>query len=115
MNYFDYSKIPTACREGLANYIAHGVPTGDFLWAVLTNNLRGAVERADDDNIKIIPIYVHWLYNLAPAACWGSEAKVTAWLAGREPWTQSLTAKIDADRSARLYLETFENFEGLYA
>jgi large subunit ribosomal protein L9 len=33
---------------GLRRYIENGIGPGDFLWAVLTNDLRGAIERADE-------------------------------------------------------------------
>lgn len=52
---------------------------GDFLWAIITNNLRDAVQRADNYNIHLIPAYVSWFYNEAPSACWGSVEKATAW------------------------------------
>ena len=75
--------IPSHMWEGLAAYILHGLPTGHFLTAVLSNDLREAVNRADKDNIKALPAYVKFLYNDAPAGCWGSEDKVESWIKRR--------------------------------
>lgn len=81
MNISNYSKIKNL--DGLQRYVEHRVPTGGFLRAVLENDLKEACIRADLENIEVIPIYVHWLYNKAPVICWGSPEKVKAWLAGR--------------------------------
>ena len=67
--------------DGLKRYVEHHIPTGDFLKAVLENDLTEAVARADDENQRVIPIYVSWLYNEAPSKCWGSPEAVRAWLA----------------------------------
>jgi len=40
---------------------------GHFLTAVTENKLIEAVYRADGTNIKILPLYVTWLYWVAPA------------------------------------------------
>lgn len=73
--------IPAHMMETLQAYIEYGRPTGDFLQAVISNDLREACGRADDTNFRILPAYVIYLYNNAPAACWGSRAKYEAWLA----------------------------------
>ena len=80
--------IPVRMHNGLLLYIEHGIRPGHFLTAVLANDLRGAVERADDDNITLLPIYIRWLYNHAPGPCWGSPERVDAWIeshGGKEP------------------------------
>lgn len=76
--------IPPHMMKRLRAYIEQGAPTGDFLRAVLTNDLREAVARADDTNILILPAYVRYLYNEADGRCWGSPAKVQAWVARHE-------------------------------
>lgn len=83
MNRFDYSRIPPHMMESLRDYIDQGVPPGDFLLAVLTNNLSEACGRADDINIQLLPVYSAWLYNEAPAGCWGSPDQVLAWMEKR--------------------------------
>lgn len=74
-----WNLIPTHMREGLQRYINHGIAPGDFLSAVLSNDLRGAVERADDVNIVAIPNYIKFLYNYAPGGCWGSVERYKSW------------------------------------
>ena len=73
--------IPERMMGGLTRYVEHGLQPGDFLTAVITNDLKEAVARADDENIKNLPAYVGWLYNEAPAACWGSREAMDAWIA----------------------------------
>lgn len=75
----DWSLIPNYMIGGLRRYIEHGVPPGSFLTALLSNDLRGTFERADDDNRRCIENYVRFLYNYGPSECWGSPAKFEAW------------------------------------
>ena len=77
---YNYSKLPTGLQGGMQRYIEDGYPVGHFLTAVLSNDLLGAVSRADDTNIKVLPEIVRWIYNEAPVNCWGSEKKVRTWL-----------------------------------
>ena len=72
--------LPYRMHVRLDAYIKQHCPVGDFLTAVLENNLRAACELADDENIENLPAYVAYLYNEAPGACWGSPEKVRAWL-----------------------------------
>lgn len=76
----DYTLIPQPCMEGLQRYVKDGTPTGDFLHAVLCNDLKEAVGRADEQNLWLLPIYCHWLYNEAPSPCWGSPERVERWI-----------------------------------
>jgi len=73
--------IPDYMMEGLELYIEHGVVPGDFLTAVIKNDLAEAVGRADDHNMRNLPAYVGYLYNEAPATCWGSAEKMKVWVA----------------------------------
>lgn len=77
---FRHFYIPDRMAEGLKAYIEIGRPTGGFLRAVLTNDLAEACVRADDENLANIPAYIAYLWNEAPAVCWGSKEKVDAWL-----------------------------------
>ena len=74
--------IPEHMMLAIRRYIDDRVHPGDFLSAVIENDLREAVGRADDDNIRILPAYVAYLYNEAPGPCWGSTANMYSWLAG---------------------------------
>jgi len=69
--------------DGLKRYVEEHIPPGGFLRAVLENDLKEACARADDENLRVIPIYVAWLYKEAPNVCWGSKEKVHAWSAVR--------------------------------
>lgn len=67
--------------ESLVAYRDHGHPVGDFLTALLENDLRAACGHADDTNRWLIFSYVSFLYNEMPSQAWGSREKVVAWLA----------------------------------
>lgn len=76
----DEYRIPGYMREPLLAYVVSGRrDTGDFLRAVLSNDLKGAVGRADSANETLLVGYVRWLYNWAPGGCWGSAERVEAW------------------------------------
>ena len=81
-NWFtgEYEQIPAHMREAIVNYVAHRKMTGDFLRAVVCNNLVNAVGYADDTNRGLIPLYVRWFFNYAPSGCWGSPEKLAAWV-----------------------------------
>ena len=72
--------IPDRLWHGLKQYVEEGVPTGSFLYAVLSNNLRESFGRADDESRQALFAIVQLLYNYAPGDCWGSWALVDAWL-----------------------------------
>lgn len=67
-------------KASLDRYVNHKIPTGGFLEAVLSNDLAGAVGRADSINIQRIPEIVKYVYNNLPSNCWGDSETVTKWL-----------------------------------
>ncbi len=71
--------IPADMLDKLRAYIDHGESVGHFLTAVLENNLKEAVGRADEENLHNLPAYVGYLYNVADSRCHGSPAKVREW------------------------------------
>ncbi len=73
-------RIPAHCQDGLADYIRYGVPPGHFLLAVLSNDLREACARADEENRGALFQYVYVLTNYSPIACWGSRESVKYWI-----------------------------------
>lgn len=77
---FQDMQVPAHVMPGLHRYINHHTPVGHFLTAVLSNDLKKAVGRADDENIHNLPAIVAFLYNEAPGSCWGSPEKVKEWL-----------------------------------
>lgn len=72
--------VPEHLVDGLVSYVHDRRPTGSFLECVLSNDLKGAIERGDDESIWGLKKIVVFLYTYAPGTCWGSPAKVTAWL-----------------------------------
>lgn len=71
--------IPEYMVEGIFNWIVHHVRPGDFLSAVIVNDLRGACAHADDTNRHLLWEYCNFFYNEAPSPCWGSLEKARAW------------------------------------
>lgn len=72
--------VPASAKEGIDRYVSERVNPGDFLMAVLRNDLKSALQRADDENGPRIASIVSYLYNCCPEACWGSPEKVKEWL-----------------------------------
>ena len=76
----DYELLPQSLRAGMRRYIEHGVIPGGFLTAVLADSLSDAMSRADKANRERLYDIVSFVYNEAPGDCWGSRAKVKAWV-----------------------------------
>jgi hypothetical protein len=72
--------VPPHLRDDLLRYIDHGVPTGGFLSAVLSNNLIGAFSHADKASASGLEGLVTYIYNYAPIACCGSPDRYKSWL-----------------------------------
>jgi hypothetical protein len=70
--------------EALTRYVRDRIEPGDFLSAVISNDLKEACGRADHLNRRKIFEYCEWLYNNAPRACWGSSDRMNAWLSQEE-------------------------------
>lgn len=79
--------IPERMQGGIIRYIVNYIKPGDFLCAVITNNLKETFGKADEENQGIIRNYVNWFHNYAPGPCWGSEGKMMKWLGcTKEAW-----------------------------
>lgn len=76
----DYSELPEHMRDGMRRYIERGIEAGSFMTAVLSNDLMGALGKADDVNRHQLFAYASFLYNEAPRACHGSPEAVAAWI-----------------------------------
>ena len=77
---FNGRKIPEQLHAGLENFLEHHVDVGHCLTAILENDLREAVARADDDVMWALPVVVAYLYNEAPGQAWGCKESVRNWL-----------------------------------
>lgn len=71
--------LPRHMWEPLIEYVMIGRPPGDFLTALLTNDLLRAIKKADELNIQRLKDYCIWLESVAPTACFGSPALFDAW------------------------------------
>lgn len=72
--------VPDYTLAGLKRYIDHGIPTGSFLRAVLTNDLFEAFAQADQTNRYAMFDIVGWIYDKAPSKCHGSEKAYKDWI-----------------------------------
>lgn len=72
--------IPERMMPGIKRYVEQGIRPGDFLVAIIQNNLKVAVGMADDENLRNIPAYVSYFHNECPMACWGSPEKMKQWM-----------------------------------
>lgn len=70
--------------ESINRYVDDGIPPGDFLSAVLTNDLIGACANADWQNRNRLFDIVSYLYNTIPNAAWGSVENYNNWIAMRK-------------------------------
>jgi len=78
--------LPDYMVGALVRYFNCHIPPGDFLTAVLSNDLAEAVNRADEVNRHALGDYIIWLYNYAPGRPngWGSPQAVQDWIAYEE-------------------------------
>jgi hypothetical protein len=67
--------------ESLDRYVKHGVPTGDFLRAVIANDLVAAIARADLDNVKLLGPIASAMLMRVPNEARGSYEAFDAWVA----------------------------------
>ena len=66
--------------ESIKRYVERGIPTGDFLRAVLSNDLIQALGRADESSRENLFEICTYIYNGIPSETWGSPRKYEAWL-----------------------------------
>lgn len=97
--------IPYNAKHGIDQYVNNGIPTGDFLYAVLTNNLFEAAGRADEGNRYNLAAICEYIYNYIPAPCWGTKEKVAEWLKLHRENPEQAELIASADRKRR------ENYE----
>jgi hypothetical protein len=72
--------VPVHMHDAYIRYLLAGIEPGGFLVAVLANDLRAAVQRADTINQHALAAHMDFLCTAAPAAAWGSYAQVAAWV-----------------------------------
>lgn len=81
MSYIFHDMVlPHDLQESIDNYVQYGIPAGGFLEAVIDNDLSEACGRADDTNIKILPVIVAYFYNECPSGAWGFPGAHDRWV-----------------------------------
>lgn len=76
----DKAHIPEKIKASLDRYVNHGLRTGGFLEAVLSNDLMDAYRRADRDDLVMMPAIVSYIYSDIPSDAHGSRERYEAWL-----------------------------------
>ena len=79
-----YPEISEAVIGSLYRYVENRIPTGDFLRAVLSNDLRESFARADIQNRAALYHIVAFIHCEVPAVAWGTPDKVKGWLSKRD-------------------------------
>lgn len=69
-------------KESLDMYHLHHRPCGQFLEAVLANNLLAVISHADESTLSNLAEIVRYVYSHLPGECQGSYPRVTAWIYG---------------------------------
>jgi len=75
----EYSVIPERTMAVMKAYAFEHQPTGSFLRACFSNDLKGAIGIADDKNFPALKKIICWIVNVAPFECQGSREKCAAW------------------------------------
>lgn len=76
--------IPAHTQADLDRYVQHKILPGQFLISVLSNDLFGAVSRADSENLAALPDIVKYIYNELPSGCWGSREQIRSFVQGEQ-------------------------------
>ena len=84
-NEMTFENLPALhMRPGIERWVHLGIPPGDFMQAIICNDLRMAVHYADDTNRELLLEWVVWFHNNVPAPCWGSIENAKAWQEHRQ-------------------------------
>jgi hypothetical protein len=79
-----YPQVKFSVIDGIFHFANEYYPTGSFLEAVLSNDLREAFGRADDYNMGSLFHIVTLCWNEIPSPCWGSLENYEKWLKRRK-------------------------------
>ena len=75
--------IPEHMHDQVRDWVTKGTPhprsMGEFLKAVLCNELVNSVHMADDKNRAALVGWARFLYDYLPSPAWGSLEKLDAW------------------------------------
>ncbi len=76
----DSALISPVIKQSLEDYVELGFPTGDFLAAVISNDLMDAVGRADKVNIRVLRSICGKIYKEFPHGAHGSREIYKDWI-----------------------------------
>jgi len=76
----EYDALPRHLISQVQDYVNNYYKPCNFLECVFANDLERAVAYADTRNQELLHTWVKLLFNNVPCGCWGSTAKVEAWL-----------------------------------
>ncbi len=76
----NWSLIPEHMHEGIRTYVEQARPPGDFLRALLSNDLQRTLRHADSENLAALGDWLMFVWNYVPSNCWGSPEIVAKWL-----------------------------------
>lgn len=79
-----YEVVPDYILNSLDNYAKERIPVGDFLKAMLSNDLFQAVGRADPSCMASMKMIVTYIHCQLPGCCWGSPQHYKDWLKGEQ-------------------------------
>jgi hypothetical protein len=68
--------VPQHVKDTLTRYVEHRILPGGFLTAVLSNDLFGAVDRADSESLANLTDIVRYVWVALPMEAWGSKDKM---------------------------------------
>ncbi len=74
-----HRRVPSHIVDGFVLWVTHGLKPGQFVTAVLENNLANSFLRADPTNRRAMLEIVTFVYEDLPLTCWGSKEKMKAW------------------------------------
>lgn len=80
---FEQYEVPEHLQDGIKRYLIDRIQPGSCLQAVLENDLRDAVLRADETTLLALPSIVKYLFAEAPKEAYGEKGVVSKWLQGR--------------------------------
>lgn len=82
MSHVKYDTLPSHMQDAAQDYVERGIDPGrhDFLYELLTNDLVGVFQFADNTNLACLQDWITWLWWEPPSSCWGSVEKVKAWI-----------------------------------
>ena len=75
------NRVPEHMQAAALRYMLHGLKPGQFLTALLYNDLLETFARADNTNHDAVHDWLKWLYNCCPGNSYGSAERVAEWIA----------------------------------